>query len=150
MQSVGMIPKHLPFSGYNNAVVNFRHALALDEHRVKFMPFFYVGRKLKHWYTKIQAFELTDAAGGGIDISDVIGGLWKSAAVSNFEVHMNTMTGPDTNVEEVFFAGAHCGTVRFHTQRSSVIYDLLQRCWRWLCEKWHTSQSRSYPPSMDD
>lgn len=121
MQSVGLIPKHLPFSGYNNAVVNFRHALALDEHRVKFMPFFYTGRKPKHRYTDIHAFELSDAAGG--DISDVIGGLKESAGVADFEVHINTMTGPDTNVEEVFFAGAHCGTVRFYIQRPFVIYD---------------------------
>lgn len=140
VQSVGMIPKHLPFSGYNNAVVNFRHALALDEHRVKFMPFFYVGRKLKHWYTKIQAFEFTDAAGGGIDISDVIGGLWKSAAVSNFEVHMNTMTGPDTNVEEVFFAGAHCdvggGSVKNGTRHSLARIPL-----RWMIRECFKVQS---------
>lgn len=37
----------------------------------------------------------------------------RSGASYEYETHVNTMTGPDTDVEEVFFAGAHCGMNRF-------------------------------------
>ncbi|KLO10064.1 hypothetical protein SCHPADRAFT_878628 [Schizopora paradoxa] len=36
--SVGIIPQTLPFTKSNNAIKTFRHALSLDEHRVKFTP----------------------------------------------------------------------------------------------------------------
>lgn len=38
MASVGIIPQALPFTKSNTAIKTFRHALSLDEHRVKFMP----------------------------------------------------------------------------------------------------------------
>ncbi|KIO29788.1 hypothetical protein M407DRAFT_21037 [Tulasnella calospora MUT 4182] len=36
--SVGWTFKHLPFTDSNTIIKSFRHALALDEHRVQFMP----------------------------------------------------------------------------------------------------------------
>ena len=36
--SVGLIPYNLPFTQSNTAIKTFRHAVALDEHRVKFKP----------------------------------------------------------------------------------------------------------------
>ena len=36
--SVGIVPKRLPFTTSNTIVHTFRHALALDEHRAKFLP----------------------------------------------------------------------------------------------------------------
>lgn len=38
VDSVGLIPKHVPFTKKNTCVKTFRHAIALDEHRVKFKP----------------------------------------------------------------------------------------------------------------
>ncbi len=38
VDSVGMIPRHVPFTKHNTCVKTFRHAMALDEHRVKFKP----------------------------------------------------------------------------------------------------------------
>ncbi len=35
---MGLIPQTLPFTKSNNAIRTFRHALSLDEHRVKFIP----------------------------------------------------------------------------------------------------------------
>lgn len=43
--SVGLVPKNLPFTQSNTAIRTFRHALALDEHRVKFKP------SLHRWLT---------------------------------------------------------------------------------------------------
>ena len=37
-----MFPLDLPFSDSNNSIAYFRHALALDERRVKFIPSFYI------------------------------------------------------------------------------------------------------------
>lgn len=36
VDSVGLIPRHVPFTKYNACVKTFRHAIALDERRVKF------------------------------------------------------------------------------------------------------------------
>lgn len=41
VNSVGLIPRQLPFTSSNSVVKTFRHALALDEHRAKF--------KANHW-----------------------------------------------------------------------------------------------------
>lgn len=38
VSSVGLIPRTLPFTMSNTAIRTFRHAVALDEHRVKFKP----------------------------------------------------------------------------------------------------------------
>ena len=46
MNSVGLTPRHLPFTQYNPVVKTFRHALALHEHRAKFKPV--------HWPTPNQ------------------------------------------------------------------------------------------------
>ncbi|KAI6024565.1 hypothetical protein EDC04DRAFT_2899944 [Pisolithus marmoratus] len=37
---VGIVPRRLPFTRANNKIRYFRHALALDEHRVRFIPSF--------------------------------------------------------------------------------------------------------------
>ena len=83
MESFGWIPRHLPFASSNNAITYFRHALSLDERRVKFIPTFY-------------------------------GALSKpnesDCEVHKYESQVNGLDVIPTNVEEVFFTGAHCGT----------------------------------------
>ena len=41
--SVGVIPRTLPFIAHNTAIRTFRHALSLDERRVKFKPDYFHG-----------------------------------------------------------------------------------------------------------
>ena len=43
MCSVGVIPRTLPFIAHNTAIRTFRHALSLDERRVKFKPDYFHG-----------------------------------------------------------------------------------------------------------
>ena len=38
VNSVGVIPRRLPFTTANTAICTFRHAVSLDERRVKFRP----------------------------------------------------------------------------------------------------------------
>jgi len=106
VQSVGMIPKHLPFSGSNNAIEHFRHALALDERRVKFIPSFCTGGAPKREKGEGNVPEHSDVA--SVDSHNKIERRERSGASSRFELQVNHMTGPPTDVEEVFFAGAHC------------------------------------------
>ena len=102
-----MIEKHMPFSGENNAILYFRHALALDEHRVKFRPFFRPGGKPKHERTHIEVSERSED--GSEDSLDMIEGQQSSGVVHDFELRVNSENGSETDVKEVFFAGAHCG-----------------------------------------
>ena len=117
VQSVGLIPKHLPFSGSNNAIVHFRHALALDERRVKFIPSFCTsGGKPKPTRTGSKVSEQSEAA--SVHSTNKMK-RERSGKSIEYEDHVNAMTGQETDVEEVFFAGAHCGTFCFSCIRST-------------------------------
>lgn len=125
VQSVGLVPKHLPFSGSNNAIVHFRHALALDERRVKFMPFFCTGggRKLKKTDSKVSQNHDGPSDEHADHHHHKLGRREMSGSSSHeYETQVNALTGPDTDVEEVFFAGAHCdvggGSVQNGTRHS--------------------------------
>ncbi|KAG8909744.1 hypothetical protein FRC01_006749, partial [Tulasnella sp. 417] len=52
--SVGWTFKHLPFTDSNTIVQRFRHALALDEHRVEFMPNLFHRHSCHHHATHAQ------------------------------------------------------------------------------------------------
>ena len=81
VESVGLFEKCLPFCVTDNAIEYFRHAVALDKHRVKFTP------------TYFHAASQHEKTGGvPCELKHRVDGL-----------HVNA-----TNVE-VFFAGAHCG-----------------------------------------
>ena len=108
MQSVGLIPKHLPFSGSNNAILHFRHALALDERRVKFIPSFCTGGKPKPTRVDSKVSEHSEVASQ--PSTHKIKKREVSGKSSQFEDSINAMSGQETDVEEVFFVGAHCGT----------------------------------------
>jgi len=118
VQSVGLIPRHLPFSSSNNAILHFRHALALDERRVKFIPSFYGGGIIKRTDSEVS------------EHSEVVNrnrrnGLEResSGASSDYEDQVNATTGSTTDVEEVFFAGAHCGTFRSSRAQLTCFYS---------------------------
>lgn len=117
MHSVGLIEKHLPFSGTNNAIVNFRHALALDERRVKFRPFFCTGGRAKEDEERIKVSEHNKD--DSEDTLHMIERRESSGIVQDFEEGENSKDGLETDVVEVFFSGAHCGTFRWtHVQPS--------------------------------
>ena len=112
MQSVGLIPRHLPFSGSNNAIVHFRHALALDERRVKFIPSFHTsGGKPKAERADRRVSDHSEVVSK--DSYNEIEELQRSAKPNSSELHVNAMAGTETDVEEVFFAGVHSGTFWF-------------------------------------
>ncbi|KAG6878487.1 hypothetical protein C0992_008001 [Termitomyces sp. T32_za158] len=94
--SVGMIPKRLPFTTSNTHVKHFRHALALDEHRVRFKPNFW-NRPTPH---EVQL---------GVKKGQMPRPKPKRQTTRDFEKAYSHGGEQVTDVEEVWFAGCHCG-----------------------------------------
>jgi len=98
--SVGVVPKRLPFTTFNTHVKHFRHALALDEHRVRFKPNFF-NRPTR------EEMEL------GLKWGELRTEHQKPHRLKTLrELERQYMSGGQhyTDVEEVWFAGCHCGT----------------------------------------
>ncbi|KAG8894665.1 hypothetical protein FRC01_012832, partial [Tulasnella sp. 417] len=111
--SVGCTFKHLPFTDSNTIIRRFRHALALDEHRVQFMP--------NPWHKPSPDPKAAkDDPDGGTAIFGAARGFklpgtvrgWLSLPGDDtmendtdydFEYH----SGWKTDVQEVWFAGCH-------------------------------------------
>ncbi|KAK0457434.1 uncharacterized protein EV420DRAFT_1480512 [Desarmillaria tabescens] len=96
--SVGIFPRRLPFTTSNVHVKHFRHALALDEHRVRFIPAF--------WHRTCSAQHKLGLQRGEMPRSH---NKCRAKSLREREseydhVHADT----PTDVEEVWFAGCHC------------------------------------------
>jgi uncharacterized protein (DUF2235 family) len=128
--SVGFIPRYLPFTSGNTGIRYFRHALALDEHRAKFMPNF-----TKHWDEEeddsdvnVSGADLANMQGlpGASDpMHDIPMAIPKNSTPATpshrhkphrestkeeqFEEMINKAKGRKTDSLEVWFAGAHTG-----------------------------------------
>lgn len=92
--SVGLIPRYLPFIAENNGIRHLRHALALDERRIKFLPNYCVD-PVKNREKK------PDARPGN-----------KHRSLSKeYEDMVNEEDHQLTDVLEVWFPGVHAGIV---------------------------------------
>ncbi|PBK58695.1 hypothetical protein ARMSODRAFT_923456 [Armillaria solidipes] len=96
--SVGVFPRRLPFTTSNVHVKHFRHALALDEHRVRFMPAI--------WHRTSSAQHKLGLQRGEMPRSLTMGHV-KSLGELESE-YDQVQTDTPTDVEEVWFAGCHC------------------------------------------
>lgn len=111
--SVGLIPRELPFVANNTAIRVFRHAIALDEHRAKFMPNFYHSseEEQKEMMANIDAHKHKRDA---TLVSNYSAEKDRSKHLkSESQLHedaANAKKGTFTDAEEVWFAGCHCGT----------------------------------------
>jgi len=96
VNSVGLVAgKRLPFTSSNYAVRTFRHALSLDERRVKF--------KANVW-NRPEPDEVDLGTGvpkGNEDEDMKVWALEQKWRPKRVDV--------PTNIEEVWFAGCHCG-----------------------------------------
>jgi len=92
VNSVGLIEKTLPFADKNTTISYFRHALSLDERRVKFRPFFYTGKpgRLNGQGLKGPGHS-TEGSGDTLVAEEA-----------------NAVLEQETDFKEVFFAGVHC------------------------------------------
>lgn len=123
--SVGAIfPRALPFSQHNGKTRVFRHALALDECRAKF--------RQETWHYSLPEKTFTVAGGlWGVATfpvklvkEHVFGNVWSSGdeggdaekfrmVMEQFALEDDLKTSRPVDIKEVWFAGDHCGTLRF-------------------------------------
>lgn len=126
--SVGLVSKELPFVANNSAIRVFRHAISLDEHRVKFIPSFY-----KHTPNEGPRGEEIDGTEPVVQASlDKVQTKKNGKKPKRLRAHrsesqmwedsINASYGEKTNALEVWFAGCHCdvggGSVRNGTRNS--------------------------------
>lgn len=107
--SVGWTFKHFPFSGSNGIVRRFRHALALDEHRIEFMP--------NPWHNHSEDPSPAKHGPG-----------WETEVIEDdFEYHFDK----PTDRKEVWFAGCHAD-VGGGSNRSNGIHTLANPSFQWM------------------
>lgn len=145
MNSVGIIPRRLPFSASNTLVRTFRHAIALDERRAKF--------KVNHWSRATQEEALrsiTDQRAARREKREEARKAKQEKEKRDHKGHLHhyearySAIRHETDVEEVWFAGCHCGAwipgaIWWGTKLITLF--ALYRCWRriWWVILVHTS-----------
>ena len=131
VNSVGLIEDTLPFAGKNTTILFFRHALSLDERRVKFRPFFYTGETSKgnggSMKTRGHVAESSDATVVEDEPQSSCNGKMGSDSTDDQEI--------ETDFEEVFFAGVHCGMFRLIHVPRLAFHSHPSRRRRRICEK---------------
>ncbi|KAI5825574.1 hypothetical protein K523DRAFT_282790 [Schizophyllum commune Tattone D] len=118
--SVGLFPRRLPFTTSNSHVRYFRHALALDERRVRFQPNFWIRSHPTQHALGVQPGEMPrsrpepKSTKSKLSLRDKERTYDAQAGLSAEAQH--------TDVLEVWFAGCHCdiggGSVRNEERHS--------------------------------
>lgn len=133
MASVGLTGKELPFVRNNTAIRIFRHALALDEHRAKFIP---------NFYHAVRASDIPESVTESQNNTSLIDfGTPSSIAGKDLGDKPNQYPRKDRNTPtdacEVWFAGCHCdvggGSVKNRTAHSLARIPLrwmIRECFR--------------------
>ncbi|KAL0061353.1 hypothetical protein AAF712_011811 [Marasmius tenuissimus] len=113
VNSVGLIPKRLPFTASNTNVRTFRHAVSLDERRAKFKANLWnrpTAREeklgLKHKGHSHAEGEHCDEPAGKLPEHRKPGHKGKS--LKALERKYSSVRSAATDIEEVWFAGCHC------------------------------------------
>lgn len=132
--SVGVIPKRLPFTTSNTHVKYFRHALALDEHRVRFKPNF--------WNRPTP-----DEIKLGVKRGDMPRPKPQSKTTRDYERQYSHGGDHSTNIEEVWFSGCHCG--KGTPFLKAYIWLHRHRCGRGRGQKRDTQQSCTDTSPLD-
>jgi len=101
VNSVGLIPRRLPFTTSNNIVRTFRHAIALDERRAKF--------KANTWNRPLQHEATLGITDQKIEKqAKKMAKKKKQDGMKAYEQRYSHIRTEPTDVEEVWFAGCHC------------------------------------------
>ncbi|KAG8911312.1 hypothetical protein FRC01_005780 [Tulasnella sp. 417] len=151
--SVGWTFKHLPFTDSNTIIQRFRHALALDEHRVEFMPNLWHLRSRDPEATKhdpeIQApsidtsteyhlprtvrgwLALPKQSLGSIFIRRPVDFRWDDDPKNDTNDDSEYHHGQATDVQEVWFAGCHADVGGGSTPNHEV-HNLANSSLQWM------------------
>jgi uncharacterized protein (DUF2235 family) len=120
VSSVGVIPRRLPFTTANDNIRYFRHAMALDEHRVRFKANYWNrptkidrdrGVKRHHMPHSRKKHHvpdtLNDHKSNGVAKEHNSSGHHHESSQQDLE-RQYSQTITETDVEEVWFSGVHC------------------------------------------
>ena len=144
VNAVGLIERSLPFANKNTSILFFRHALSLDERRINFRPSHFTGvSESGNGAAEMPCEEIGE--GSGDTVADE-----KPQRSSSGNMGEIFIDDQETDYEEVFFAGAHCGVFRSIRVPRSAIHSHPFRRRRRIGEKRRTQQSRTHPTSVDD
>ncbi|KDQ11570.1 hypothetical protein BOTBODRAFT_177182 [Botryobasidium botryosum FD-172 SS1] len=141
VNSVGILPKRLPFTSSNYAVRTFRHALSLDERRAKFKANTWnrptpqqaaLGTQPEHKKPKRRYHARTDTPE-----SEKLKARTRQKKSKTHDIHREAATATPTDIKEVWFAGAHCdvggGSVKNNERHALARIPLrwmIQECFR--------------------
>jgi len=129
VSSVGVIPRRLPFTKTNNNIRIFRHALSLDEHRVRFKPNYWHRPTPEDLERGVKRHEMPRSRKRihmpslPHVVKEHTNGHHHEPSLPQLEYQYSaTEEISETDVEEVWFAGAHCdiggGSVENGTRNS--------------------------------
>ncbi|KAI5998211.1 hypothetical protein EDD15DRAFT_2409066 [Pisolithus albus] len=117
VNSVGIIPRWLPFTKANNHIRFFRHALSLDEHRIRFTPSFYHQSTQADNELGVQKGEMPRSVKRSRTGHNRYGQFQHDKRNQNGHHDESSCQDPEcfctepvtkTDVNEVWFAGCHC------------------------------------------
>ncbi|KAF5372302.1 hypothetical protein D9615_009237 [Tricholomella constricta] len=100
VNSVGLIPRRLPFTTSNTIVRTFRHAVSLDERRAKF--------KANLWNRPNEKESKLGVKGQKPDKPDKKKKPAHKNSLKKLEKKYSDVSDHPTDIEEVWFAGCHC------------------------------------------
>ncbi|KAF5313036.1 hypothetical protein D9619_002418 [Psilocybe cf. subviscida] len=131
--SVGVIPKRLPFTTFNTHVKNFRHALALDEHRVRFKPNFFNRPTQEEMELGLKWGEMQrESDKARLEREKLRQKPHRRKTMRELERQYNNHGGQHyTDVEEVWFSGCHCD-VGGGAVRNEIRNNLARISLRWM------------------
>ncbi|KAK0202279.1 hypothetical protein DFS33DRAFT_1066708 [Desarmillaria ectypa] len=146
VDSVGLIPKRLPFTTSNTILRTFRHAVSLDERRAKFKANLWNRPSVSElllgtprWKTQSsyedtsQSSTLKTGKGSHKEQkeSEIEWSPQEDKFMNEMERLHSSSSGKPTDIEEVWFAGCHCdvggGSVKNSTRNSLARISL-----RWM------------------
>ncbi|KAG2353993.1 hypothetical protein BDR07DRAFT_1550880 [Suillus spraguei] len=121
VSSVGIIPQRLPFTASNNNIRYFRHALSLDERRVRFEPSLFIrpneerkerGVKPDHMPRSIRRYlpnrQISESKGSPDSATSKKSHHQDQDEMERRFATISAEPITETDVEEVWFAGCHC------------------------------------------
>ncbi|KAJ7243067.1 hypothetical protein C8J57DRAFT_1243788 [Mycena rebaudengoi] len=124
VNSVGLIPKRLPFTTSNTIVRTFRHAVSLDERRAKFKPNLWNRPNAKEQSLSISDQKVHDHSNRPRPPS-------KKMSQHLMEHKYARDPNKPTDIDEVWFAGCHCD-VGGGSVANDTAHTLAQIPLRWM------------------
>ncbi|KAK0243677.1 hypothetical protein EDD85DRAFT_945002 [Armillaria nabsnona] len=138
VNSVGIVPRRLPFTTSNTIIRTFRHAVSLDEHRAKFKANLWNWPSVRDLKLSTKTSPLSsqdNTMDSSVHIPEMEPGIeWSPDDEEDLQKSERLHSPPaaqQTDIEEVWFAGCHCD-VGGGSVKDSTHYSLSRIPLRWM------------------